>query len=576
MVQPSFPALRSLHTQLACSFALLGAIVAILLAIVLGSRFVQQGHQAAGASLQLVAANSASLLNDGLEHRLREVTALADTRSLWTDGLRSRLVRETLERVLASNPYDAWIGVTDADGIVRAAGGDVLIGVDVRSRPWFAAGSQGGFIGDVHPAKLLAALVPPGRDGGPPRFVDFSAPIRIDGRLIGVIGIHGSWEWTHATIESLLPAPARRDSLEVFVFDAKGHMIFASSGGLAAHVAVGQTLPARTAADTASVPVTRWRDGNDYLTAMAPVMASGSAARLGWTVVARQPERVAHAAASGAAWLALWMAIAASLLSAGFGAWLAGRLTRPLRAIARDARALEAGGEPLALARHRGNLEIEALARALDSMTQRLLQVNEGLEHRVRLRTRELEAANAELERLAHRDGLTGLLNRRGFEERAAIAVASAIRRDAPLSLLVIDADHFKGFNDRHGHEVGDRVLQAIADVLRKRLREVDIVARIGGEEFVVVLTETGSLGASMVAQALVTGVRHAPIGDADPVTISCGVAAMHVGAETLADALRRADAAMYVAKQSGRNRFYVAEDEACESALGRLEMAAH
>lgn len=209
----------------------------------------------------------------------------------------------------------------------------------------------------------------------------------------------------------------------------------------------------------------------------------------------------------------------------------------------------------------RGSVEIEQLSGALSGMTHQLLQANADLEQRVQARTAELEQANAQLERLAHHDPLTGLLNRRGFDERIAAALSSARRRQAPLSVIAVDADHFKQVNDRYGHDVGDQVLQAISQVLRKRLREIDIVARIGGEEFVVVLIDTGGLDAANVAAALVKAVEDAEMPAVGCVTISCGVADVHVHTEAPASALRRADAALYQAKQSGRNRHCIASE---------------
>ena len=560
---------RSFRGQLALSFALLGAALAILLSAALGSALAQRSRHEAGTVLHTVAFNAARLLSDGLDLRLREVKVLAASPTLWSEGLGSQRVAQSLYRSQAINPFSAWLGVADVDGVVRSASGGMLVGANVASRPWFAAGLKAPFVGDVHAAKLLANMLPRASDGGPQRFVDFSAPVHHKGQLLGVIGIHGSWEWTQATIESLLPPRARRDDMEVFVFDRKGQMIYAPDGALNHHLETGQGLPvavaplaasAAASAPAGAAQVAAWRDGKEYLTASAVLPASDAASDLGWVIVARQPAAVAHAAArEGAAW-ALGLGLAAAALAAMLGWWLAGELTLPLRRIAADAQALgRAEDAPPALPRREGSREVEQLSDALSEMTQRLLQSNAELEQRVRDRTIELERANAELGRLADHDPLTGLLNRRGFDERLAAALSGARRRKAPLSMLVVDADHFKRVNDQHGHDVGDQVLKTIAQVLRRRLREVDIVARTGGEEFVVVLADTGEAGASHVATALVAEVRATAMPVAGQVTISCGVAELDVGREASVDALRRADQALYRAKQEGRDRICVA-----------------
>jgi diguanylate cyclase (GGDEF)-like protein len=559
---------RSLRGQLACCFALVGGLLAVSMAVALGSLLAQNGRREAGSELLSVADNAAHLLADGLHLRLREVQVLAESPTLWAEGLDAQRVSQVLYRSQALNPHSVWIGVADPAGLVRTATRDMLLGAQVGGRPWFQAGRAGPHVGDVHPAKLLAGLLPPAADGGPPRFVDFAAPIIQGGRLLGVLGMHGSWDWTRATIESLLPPPQRRDGLEVFVFDRAGQMIYAPDGTLEQHRQAGQTLlrPMPDGhRDHGEAGVVTWRDGQDYFTAAVRLRALEQVSDLGWTVVTRQPVALALATAREGVRMALLVGLLGAGLAAALGWWLAGRLARPLRRIAGDAQAVQLamqnGQPPHALPLRHGSLEVQQLSQALLGMSERLLQANAELEQRVQSRTQALEQANQALARLAHHDPLTGLLNRRGFDERVAQALASARRRQAPLSLLVIDADHFKQVNDRHGHAAGDQVLQAIAQLLGTRLREADIVGRIGGEEFAVALPDTGSLGASIVAAALVTAVRVAPMPVVGSISISCGGAAMLVGDETVDAALARADAALYQAKQQGRNRHCVAAD---------------
>jgi diguanylate cyclase (GGDEF)-like protein len=558
---------RSLRGQLACCFALLGTLLAVSLALALGGLLAQAGRSQAGVALHSVADNAARLLADGLHLRLREVQVLAASPTLWTDGIASERVRQTLYRSQALNPHSAWIGVADPAGVVRTATGKLLLGAQVGQRPWFMAGRQAPHVGDVHPAKLLASLLPPASDGGPPRFVDFAAPIVQGGQLLGVLGLHGSWDWTRATIESLLPPPAHRAGLEVFVFDRSDQMIYAPDGTLERHRQAGQALPQPAAdqagSDSLASSISTWRDGVDYLSAAITLRPLDRTSDLGWTVVSRQPVAVAHAAARHGAALALLLGLLGAALSAALGWWLAGRLAQPLRRIADDALAAQRDALPQVLPPRRGSLEVEQLSHALSGMSQRLLQANAELEQRVQERTAALELANKALAELAHHDPLTGLLNRRGFDQRLAIAMASARRRQAPLSLLVVDADHFKRVNDQHGHGVGDQVLQAIARVLQQRMREVDIVGRIGGEEFAIALVDTGSLGANIAAAALVAAVRAAAMPVVGSITISCGGAGMWVEGELPEAALARADAALYLAKQQGRNRHCIAADVA-------------
>jgi diguanylate cyclase (GGDEF)-like protein len=176
----------------------------------------------------------------------------------------------------------------------------------------------------------------------------------------------------------------------------------------------------------------------------------------------------------------------------------------------------------------------------------------------LRLRHLALLRANAELSRLANVDSLTGTLNRRRFMEVASRELARDRRHNRPVSLIMMDVDHFKGINDRFGHAVGDAALSGMASACRQVLRESDVVARVGGEEFVVLLPETPMPQAADAAERLRATIAGWVVdhdGVSVRVTASLGVAQWGGADETLDRLLQRADAAMYLAKTGGRNR---------------------
>jgi diguanylate cyclase (GGDEF)-like protein len=166
--------------------------------------------------------------------------------------------------------------------------------------------------------------------------------------------------------------------------------------------------------------------------------------------------------------------------------------------------------------------------------------------------------AAEEARHAAVRDHLTGIGNRRALFDAAETELQRWRRMPRPLSLLLIDADHFKGINDRHGHPAGDAVLRHIAGQMLATFRQVDVVARIGGEEFAVLLPSANLGSALRVAERLRATLAAKPAAtDAGPVgcTVSIGVAIMDdetAGVEAL---LKRADEALYAAKNGGRNR---------------------
>lgn len=220
-------------------------------------------------------------------------------------------------------------------------------------------------------------------------------------------------------------------------------------------------------------------------------------------------------------------------------------------------RAIESGGDdylvkpvsPVVL-----SAKIRALQR-LDRMQKKLLEMSQ-----------ELADANGRLQNLSQQDGLTGIANRRAFDQQLGIHAADAARRSEPLALVLCDVDHFKSFNDYYGHPAGDECLKQFAAALMRNChRPGDCAARYGGEEFALLLPNTGLEGARTVVEAIrrdmsALALPHGASPTAPIVTFSAGIAALVPQAADDAERLvRQADQALYRAKQAGRNRSVLA-----------------
>lgn len=223
-------------------------------------------------------------------------------------------------------------------------------------------------------------------------------------------------------------------------------------------------------------------------------------------------------------------------------------------------RGIDVGGDDY-LVKPVSEVVLKAKVRAM----QRIAQMRYSL----LLLTRKLNEANRELSRLSSVDGLTGIPNRRVFDDTLVREWRRAERRNAPLSLLLLDIDHFKEYNDCYGHQAGDDCLRAVAGSLDRALRRSsDLAARYGGEEFVIVLPETDAEGARNVAENVLEivrglGIEHARSQTASRVTISIGVATAIPARDDDSGwkkLLGSADAALYQAKDNGRNRIEVAQ----------------
>jgi diguanylate cyclase (GGDEF)-like protein len=219
-------------------------------------------------------------------------------------------------------------------------------------------------------------------------------------------------------------------------------------------------------------------------------------------------------------------------------------------------RAIEAGGDDY-LVKPVSFVVLNAKIRALQRIESTRVKLLET--------SRELAAANRELENLSRQDSLTGIANRRYFDSYLLSEIKRASRDREPLSLILADVDDFKAFNDCYGHQAGDDCLRHVATALKSvGKRPADLAARYGGEEFAMVLPGTTVEGAVDVAKSLVRAIDgmsipHARSGVSETVSLSQGIASMIPDYDTKPESIiELADQALYQAKQQGRNRYVV------------------
>jgi diguanylate cyclase (GGDEF)-like protein len=173
----------------------------------------------------------------------------------------------------------------------------------------------------------------------------------------------------------------------------------------------------------------------------------------------------------------------------------------------------------------------------------------------------ELKDAQLQLQKMATTDFLTGIANRRLFQESGESEIQRARRYKSPLAVLMIDLDYFKKVNDNYGHATGDKALVTFVNNCKKYLRDVDIFGRLGGEEFAILLPETDINGGKILAERLCTVIAESDIEAEDKIfhiTVSIGISELLSGEDKLDALLKRADDAMYEAKRNGRNRVAV------------------
>lgn len=547
-----------LRTQLAIVFGSLMMVLAVCMSLVFGELLRVRMEREASASLNAVASNAADQLSAGLFSRARTVEVMANSSDLWRRGLDSADIGALLDRIRAFTPFSLWIAVADARGIVRNATDGILLGADASQRPWFQQGLKSVHVSNLRQATLLAYSLPPTADGSPHLFVNFAAPIVLDGQAAGVLCLHANWDWAQETLERLQLIDKQEErQIELFIFDQSGKLIYAPANRREALGRLEQRLPtAAAAAHKRPAQAVVWKDSPQrFLTAAVPLQARSAATDLGWHIVARQPLASAYAPARLAMYKVLASGLAAALLAVVI-AWLAARrLSHDLKRLARAAHAIHGASPGAEIPALHSSREVGHLSQMLRGTIAKLRAAHDAMEAQVHERTLQLQQANAELELLARSDPLTGLLNRRGFEAQLQYAIALARRSQRPLSLLSVDIDHFKRINDRFGHEMGDTVLREVARILRARLRQSDALARMGGEEFTALLPDTSLEAAVAIAQTLRGLVESHPMAHGQTVTISVGASALrHPHDDDGTMLLRRSDKALYAAKSTGRN----------------------
>lgn len=568
----TFNGLR-LKSALALTFGLMAAVLSASLTLLIAHHSSDNERRAVSTRLGSIAEVTAYVLDIGMYERMHDITMLADA-DVLQDRQRNATGRRLLESLQAGHPEYAWLGVIDAEGRVLYGSHGDREGEDMQQKPWFNHGLTPLYLGDVHQSDWLPPLKDPHAAGESRRSLDMAAPIQdAEGNVTGRLAAQLSWEWAR-NIEGSMLTPARRQAgIEFFIVGRDGNLLLAPRGK------ADTVLPPLEKLGEASTLV--WPDGREYLTGVRGSKGWGDFPGTGWKVVVRQPADKAFASVHQLQQYILGAGLVLTLFFALLGMGLAWFLSRPLTQLARNADHLRQ--HPGSMALHGGGLfrETRQLSRSfgqllaeLQDHQDQLAALNASLEQQVQDRTQAVEMANRhllalleergklmeQLEALAATDSLTGLLNRRAFHERAELECKRSQRQQSPLTALTFDIDHFKHVNDNYGHDVGDEALRQCASACREQLREIDLLARFGGEEFVILLPETDIEAGRQVAERLREALAALRIPTSQGelrFTASFGVAP-HDAANALEVTLQQADQALYAAKHSGRNRVVV------------------
>ncbi|MBA4363285.1 MAG: GGDEF domain-containing protein, partial [Pseudomonas sp.] len=537
-------------------FAGLSLLTLVSVGFYVGHIATEQMKQASGNALLSTARSAAELLGAQLHERQLEVSLLSRAPLFKHGDLDDPDILSSMELRSQSRAEYAWMGVADANGRVRQAVNGLLVNQSVKERPWFQAGLRGAYTGDPHEAVLLAKLLPGTASGEPLRFIDFAAPIRnAEGQVIGVMGAHAHWSWATRIVDAAVLRKDMTPEVEALIVDHDGKVLYPEA--LMGQRVANMPVVRENHSDTAG-----WSVGDGYLTSVVAV-PTPSSTDLTWYIAVRQPLDIALQPARILFYKLLLLGVIAAIVFALVAYYLALYLSRPIEQLAKSAKRVQNQQPGVTFPRDHSVREIAQLGQSLQGMTESLLgkerelqEANASLEATVAQRTAALTQANADLLKLATHDALTGVYNRRRFDEKLNECNLLFQRTGRPFALLFIDADHFKQINDTHGHAIGDEVLHQLARLIQGNTRATDFVARYGGEEFAVLLPEVEEPESpEVVAEKIRAAIAAAIFSTAGHVTVSIGIGLAEISDSNTTALIKRADQQLYQAKWSGRNR---------------------
>ncbi len=526
-------------------FGVLVIVLSAILTINIGVKSSSHIEEEIGTSLAGVSYQMADKLDHFMYSRAGEINILSKLEVIRNPE-DIQAVQSLLDELKSSFPTFSWVGLTNKEGHVIASTDRLLEGVDISSRPVYVEALEETFIGDVHDAKLLAEKLP-SANGEPVQFVDISIPIHNElGEFNGVLASHLSWEWSKM-VEQTIIEPLQKEKkrkIDVFIVSSKDNVVLLGPDEL-----VGESVSLESVSKAQSGEngwsLEQWPDGKNYLTGYAFGKGYLDYQGLGWTILVRQPETVAYESVNELQHYIITIGVIVTILTAVLGWFLAGNITKPLHRISKASQQLK-NGEDVAIPYVKGIKEIETLSLSLRELITSLVSTEEKLD---------------KMETLAHQDKLTGLPNRLALEHYLPRIIEKADKEGTIVSFLYIDLDDFKEVNDTLGHHAGDLLLREVGERLQQSIRNSEHAFRIGGDEFLVLLSTSRSeniANSKLVAKRIIAKINSPYFIENESVLVGCsiGISSRTEKYIETKELIQQSDQALYKAKEQGKNNF--------------------
>jgi len=539
----------NLRTYVAFIFAIIIIALTAVLSITISKYSSNTIKREIGNNLSATAYNMADKLDSFMWSRIGEIQVLSQIKDINTPE-DIETAQTLLNQLQTSIPVFSWIGLTDPNGKVLVATNRILEDADISMRPVYQEGIKNLFVGDVHNAVLLANLLP-NPSGEPMQFVDISLPlVSQNGDKNGVLAAHLSWEWSRQVHEEIVqPLKDELKGAEIFVVSQNDNIVLLGPDdmiGMPIHV--DSVKYAREGKNNWLLE--EWPDGKRYLSGYGIGNGYQDYKGLGWTVIVRIPEEEAFSPVENLKDSIMAIGTIAAIFFAILGWLLAGFISKPLQEISTAAYRLRLGHN-VKIPYYTRIEDLELLSSSLRELVKSLLISESNL---------------GKMESLAHHDLLTGLGNRVALDHFLKENASIESHKENAFALLYMDLDGFKKVNDTYGHEAGDKLLQLAATRLKNSLRSEDNIFRLGGDEFLVILSTSSRSPekvAAMVSNKLINKLNEPFLISDIQLEIGCsiGIAIWPLHDSDPFTVIRYADEALYVSKRSGKNKYSFRDD---------------